>query len=80
VNRNPGDNRSEPVDVVVVASLPWEEAWLLAGRLRADGIEASVSPDSYTRYTYTPRQAFDVVVRKDRAEEARRIIAEISNR
>ncbi|HEV8420731.1 MAG TPA: hypothetical protein VGR13_05180 [Actinomycetota bacterium] len=62
-----------PIDVAVVASLPWEEAWLMAGRLRTDGIAALVSPDDYTRYTYTPQQLFDVVVRKDQAAEARRI-------
>jgi hypothetical protein len=45
----------------------------MAGRLRTDGIAALVSPDDYTRYTYTPQQLFDVVVRKDQAAEARRI-------
>jgi len=65
-----------PLEVTVVASLPWEEAWLMAGRLRTEGIAALVSPDDYTRYTYTPRRLFDVVVRKDQAEEARRIAAQ----
>lgn len=75
----PGGSGGEPVDVAVVASLPWEEAWLLAGRLRTDGIEALVSPDNYARYTYTPRQTFDVVVRKDQVEEARRIVAQFAD-
>jgi hypothetical protein len=29
-----------------VCALPWEEAWLMAGRLRADGIPARVYPES----------------------------------
>lgn len=52
----------------------------MAGRLRADGIAALVSPDDYTRYTYTPQRLFDVVVRKDQIEEARRIVATYVNR
>jgi hypothetical protein len=75
-----GSLGAEPVDVAVVASLPWEEAWLMAGRLRSEGIAAIVSPDHYTRYTYTPRQTFDVVVRKDQADEATRIVAQFANR
>lgn len=70
----------EPVDVAVVASLPWEEAWLMAGRIRAEGIAALVSPEDYTRYTYTPRRLFDVVVRKDEVEEAGRIVARYVDR
>ena len=69
---------SEPVEVSVVASLLWEEAWLMAGRLRSEGIAAVVSPNDYTSYTYTPRRTFDVVVRNDQAAEATRIVAQLA--
>lgn len=63
--------------MTVLCSLPWDEAWLLRGRLRADGIDAAVSPDDFTAYTYTPRKLFDVVVPQNEVEEARRIAAEL---
>jgi hypothetical protein len=31
---------------IVVAELPWDEAWLLAGRLKAEGIAARVFPET----------------------------------
>jgi hypothetical protein len=63
-------------EVVTVCSIPFEEAWLMAGRLRAEGIPATVYPEDYTtNIGYIPR-SFDVIVRKDQLEEARRIAAQ----
>jgi len=59
----------------VVCSLPWEEAWLMAGRLRTARIDAAVSPDNYARLPYGTRTSFDVLVPTDRLEEARRVAA-----
>ena len=72
----PTPQGEQAATMTVLSSLPWDEAWLLRGRLRADGIDASVSPDDFTAYTYTPRKLFDVVVPEDELEEARRIAAE----
>jgi len=66
---------SEARDVSTVCRLPWEEAWLMAGRLRTAGIDAAVSPDDFTSFTYTRRSTFDVLVPADRLEEARRVAA-----
>jgi hypothetical protein len=65
----------EPRDVAVVCRLPWEEAWLMAGRLRTARIDAAVSPDNYVRLPYGTRTSFDVLVPADRLEEARRVAA-----
>jgi len=70
------DDSAQRPAVAVLTSLPWDEAWLLRGRLRADGIDASVSPDDFTAYTYTPRKLFEVVVPEGDLAEARRIAAE----
>jgi hypothetical protein len=57
----------------VVCSLPWEEAWLMAGRLRTVGIDAAVSPDYYVPLPVGTRGSFDVLVPSDRMEDARRV-------
>jgi hypothetical protein len=59
----------------VVISLPWQEAWLMAGRLRTAGIDAAVSPDYYVRLHYGTRTSFDVLVPADRLTDARRVVA-----
>lgn len=59
-----------PDEPASAAELPWEEAWLLAGRLRADGIPAVVYPD-YTRASYRSSRRFQVIVRADRLSEAK---------
>jgi len=38
----------DEVHAVPVAALPWQEAWLLAGRLKSEGIPARVYPDYYS--------------------------------
>jgi hypothetical protein len=83
-------------DPVAVAELPWEEAWLLAGRLRADGIAARVFPETKTapisEAQFLPigaemagelglgRHLFQVLVPRKRVKEARRILDEINRR
>jgi hypothetical protein len=62
-------------ELVPACSLPWEEAWLMAGRLRADGIPAVVYPDDFSANVRFRRSSFDVIVRRDRLDEARRIVA-----
>jgi hypothetical protein len=90
---SPGEERTPLVEPTSVAQLPWEEAWLLAGRLQAEGIPARVFPESQE----TPisaaqmlpsladlvaevglgRTSFQVLVSKERADEARTIVDEI---
>lgn len=67
-----------PEQLAAVAALPWEEAWLLAGRLRADGIPAVVYPDDYSAFLYWRRRSFDVIVQADRLDEARQVAARYS--
>ena len=76
--RTPREDRPAPAgDLVRVGSWPWQEAWLMAGRLRSDGIDARVEPDDYaSAYGTLLRQAFDVVVPRGELAEARRIAAQ----
>lgn len=66
-----GDRVTEPVAVAELGSP--EEAQLLAGRLRADGIPATVYPPDVSNYTrsYGFHRAFAVLVPKELAEQAR---------
>jgi hypothetical protein len=67
---NPDDPEFE-----VVASLPFEEAVLLAGRLRADGIDAHVYPDQPdAAYGKAVLPASDILVHTSQANAARTII------
>jgi hypothetical protein len=64
-----------PQDVVVLGSWSVEEAYLIEGRLRADGIEAWVDRDNFAREEGTAlRTLASVLVPPDRAEEAARIV------
>lgn len=81
---------ADEVHPVSVASLPWEEAWLMAGRLRAEGIPARVYPDEYANPIVMAqalpvareliagvglgRTVFEVMVPDDVAEQARVIV------
>jgi hypothetical protein len=61
-------------DEASVTSLPWEEAWLLAGRLRAEGVPARVHPpDQSSPYGRALKTSFEVMVPKDRLKDARKI-------
>ncbi|MDP9341770.1 MAG: hypothetical protein M3Q23_06635 [Actinomycetota bacterium] len=63
-------------DLAILGSWPWQEAWLMAGRLRTDGIDARVEPDNYaSAYGTLLRQTFDVIVPKEELPEAQRIAA-----
>jgi len=82
----------EPGEVhpVAVAALPWEEAWLLAGRLRAEGIPSRVYPDYVAGFISLAqgipqtrasldriglgRSTFEVIVPEEYANEARKIV------
>jgi hypothetical protein len=72
--------RPAPVgDLAVLGSWRWEEAWLLAGRLRVEGVDARVEPDDYSgAYGTLLRGTFDVVVPRDQLQEAQRIAARYS--
>ena len=63
------DEITEPVEI---AQLPGEEALLLAGRLRADGIPATVYPDDVSTATSSFGLAplRQVLVPKEFAEQA----------
>jgi hypothetical protein len=83
-------------DPVVVAELPWNEAWLLAGRLQADGIAARVFPETKTapisEAQFLPigqemagqiglgRYLFQVLVPRKRVKEARKIVDAINRK
>jgi hypothetical protein len=66
-------DRDEITEPVVIAELPGEEAVLLAGRLRADGIPATVYPDDVSTATSSFGLAplRQVLVPKEFAEQAR---------
>ena len=69
---------------VTLCTLAWDEAWLLAGKLNDEGIEARVNPDSLDSYTglgIPPmgKNGYDVVVSKDRLDDAREIAREVSS-
>jgi hypothetical protein len=80
--------------LVAVAQLPWEEALLLVGRFRAEGIPARVFPETksapISEAQFLPigaamagdiglgRHLFEVFVPKKRAKEAHRIFKEIN--
>jgi hypothetical protein len=60
-----------PTEPATIAELPYEEAWLLAGRLRADGIPATVFPPApVTIYGMALTRLYSVLVPKELAEEA----------
>lgn len=64
--------------VAAVTRLPWEEAWLLAGRLQSEGIAASVYPPDYnSAYGETIAVGFEVMVPEDRAADAQAVLESI---
>jgi hypothetical protein len=65
---------------VEIASLPWQDAFLLAGTLRSSGIEAYLDPpDPPSAFTYGDllRRPYKVLVGRQDAEEARAMVAEV---
>lgn len=89
-----GEGPPQLIEPLPVAQLPWEEAWLLAGRLQAEGIPARIFPESQETLISAAqalpgsadlvaevglgRTSFQVLVSKERVDEARAIIQEIS--
>lgn len=67
-----GREREHP-NLVVLCDLPFEEAWLFAGRLRDEGIEAMVSPEQSQVYPSLDT-THQVLVKEPDLEEARRIL------
>ena len=64
--------RDEPTEPAAVAELPYEEAWLLAGRLQADDIPATVYPPlAQTVYGMALTRSYSVLVPKELLERAR---------
>jgi hypothetical protein len=56
---------------------PWEAAWLVAGRLRSDGIPATVYPPDFSAaYGRALQPSVDVLVPSVSETEARRTVAE----
>ena len=73
-----GDAITDPVEV---AELRPDEARLLAGRLRADGIPATVYPDDISTATRSFGLAglVSVLVPKEQAEEAAELVKAIQS-
>ncbi len=67
--------------MAVVAALGWEEAHLLAGRLRSEGIRTGIYPDEdhglSTLYGHLMSGTFEVIVAVDDLEEARSILDQV---
>jgi hypothetical protein len=63
---------------VTLGRWPNDEAWLVAGLLQSNGIEAVVSPGYGTDYTYRPtaRSIVEVLVQARDADQAARIVRE----
>jgi hypothetical protein len=65
-------------DEAVVTSLRWEEAWLVAGRLQSDGIDARIHPEMYSSaYGRALQPSADVIVPIDQLDEAQKILADL---
>ena len=65
------DDPKTPTEPAKIAELPYEEAWLLAGRLRADGIPATVfPPQPASIYGMALTRSYSVLVPKELAAEA----------
>ena len=66
--------------VAIAERLPWEEAWLLAGRLESEAIPAVVYPPDYaSAYGEVLTSGFQVLVPEDRRDEARAILDAIAD-
>ena len=95
---DPGDAahpRNEDPHATVVAELPWDEAWLLRGRLISEGIPAKVYPEHRANpisigqalpeserlvsEVGLGRTSFQVLVPAEDAAKAHRVIAEIED-
>jgi hypothetical protein len=73
--RKPAKPDPEHPEIVTLVRLPLQEAQLLAGRLREEGIRAMV-PDYEATFRVWDQTLFEVLVEAGQAEEARRIATE----
>jgi hypothetical protein len=74
--REPAPQPTGP-SVPAARGLAWEEAWLLAGRLQSEGIEASVYPPDYNSaygQVIGVVGTFEVLVPTDRVDDARTVV------
>jgi hypothetical protein len=76
--RKSAESEPEHPEIVTLVRLPWQEAWLLAGRLREEGIRAMV-PDYEATFREWEQTLFEVLVEAGQAAEARRIAAKYLN-
>jgi hypothetical protein len=72
--RKPKDPDPEHPEVITLVRLPFQEAQLLAGRLREEGVRAMVSDYEATIRVWE-QTLFDVLIEARQADEARRIAA-----
>lgn len=76
----PGDVKDPGEAPAAVVRVTWEEAWILAGRLRVEGIPATVYPEDYaSAYGRTIHTAFEVMVRTRDLDRARGVVAEYAS-
>jgi hypothetical protein len=72
--RKPKDLDPEHPDAITLVRLPFQEAQLLAGRLREEGVRAIVSDYEATIRVWE-QTLLDVLIEARQADEARRIAA-----
>ena len=67
------------VETSVTCALPYEEAYLMAGRLESEGIPARVDPPDYASYYgKILHPTFDVLVPRDRYDDALAVVDSIT--
>jgi hypothetical protein len=80
----PAEDRARPstpdwtmgrgVDIAVLDTFTWDEAWQLVDELERAGIPALVHPDTLPAGTPPNRSRVQVVVRKDQLDPAREVL------
>jgi len=73
----PGEDVEALEDPVALGSWPHEDAWIVTGRLRSEGIAADVDPPGrHSPYGVALSRLFHVMVSRRDLAEARKIIEE----
>ncbi|MCA1727285.1 MAG: DUF2007 domain-containing protein [Actinobacteria bacterium] len=63
------------IHTAVLCALPFEEAYMLVGRLGSEGVEAAVDPPDYASYYgKILHRTFNVIVPESQIDEARAIL------
>jgi hypothetical protein len=77
-------NGGQEPEMTSLTRLPWNEAWLLVGRLESEGLQAKVFPDHQDAVfggampvPALDTNFYDVLVETARLEDARRIAKDI---